>query len=335
MESALDARRAELEYVLETMAEGLTIVDRDGVFVRVNAGCRGDLRVQRSRSSECTSGTCPGSASSSRGCLRPVADAVPAPPGGEQSIRGLEYEIVPADGTRVPVAAQRRAAEDDTHGAFAGAVATYVDISQRRQAEEAVRRYEQITAATVSTALDAIITVDHQGNVIEFNPAAEACFRHARSADPRQADGRAARPAAAAHAPSRGLPALPRETRSRGPRPAPGDARDARRRRGDRDRALDHGATRPRAAGLHGVRARHHQKKHAEQLAREAQERLDRALDASNIALFEVDLTTSKVYLSESWSLMRASRAAPTETTIAALLEQAIPTSASSSGTRR
>jgi PAS domain S-box-containing protein len=52
---------------------------------------------------------------------------------------------------------------------------------QRRRSEEAVSQSEARKAAVLEAALDAIITFDHQGFVLEFNPAAERIFGRPRS----------------------------------------------------------------------------------------------------------------------------------------------------------
>jgi diguanylate cyclase (GGDEF)-like protein/PAS domain S-box-containing protein len=67
------------------------------------------------------------------------------------------------------------------------------------------------------------------------------------------------------------------------------------------------------------------EQRRAEALARAAQERLDRALEGSGVALFEVEVGTGRVYLSESWSLMRGGPAVPTETTVNELVHSSHP----------
>jgi PAS domain S-box-containing protein len=47
------------------------------------------------------------------------------------------------------------------------------------RAEEAVRRSEARKRAVLDSALDAVITMDHEGRVVEYNPAAERLFGHA------------------------------------------------------------------------------------------------------------------------------------------------------------
>jgi PAS domain S-box-containing protein len=52
---------------------------------------------------------------------------------------------------------------------------------QKMKAEEAVRFSEARHRAALESALDAIITIDHHGSVLEFNPAAERTFGYPRA----------------------------------------------------------------------------------------------------------------------------------------------------------
>src|SRR6267142_3158844 len=52
---------------------------------------------------------------------------------------------------------------------------------QRRQADESVRESEARKGAIMQAALDAIITIDHKGRILEFNAAAEKTFGYARA----------------------------------------------------------------------------------------------------------------------------------------------------------
>ena len=56
------------------------------------------------------------------------------------------------------------------------------DITEDRRHEAALRQSEDRLRATVEAALDCIISMDAQGNIIEFNPAAERCFGYRRQA---------------------------------------------------------------------------------------------------------------------------------------------------------
>jgi PAS domain S-box-containing protein len=55
------------------------------------------------------------------------------------------------------------------------------EAAQRKRAEEALRSSEARTRAIFDSAMDSIITVDGDGKVIEFNPAAEAAFGYHRN----------------------------------------------------------------------------------------------------------------------------------------------------------
>ncbi|MDB5324909.1 MAG: rpfC, partial [Phycisphaerales bacterium] len=55
------------------------------------------------------------------------------------------------------------------------------DVSEAKRAEEAIRRSEQRLAAVVQTALDCVVGMDHEGHVIEWNPAAESTFGYTRA----------------------------------------------------------------------------------------------------------------------------------------------------------
>jgi PAS domain S-box-containing protein len=63
--------------------------------------------------------------------------------------------------------------------AIGSQIGSFID---RRLAEQAVRASDARKAAVVEATLDAVITMDHEGRIIEFNPAAERIFGH-RHAD--------------------------------------------------------------------------------------------------------------------------------------------------------
>jgi diguanylate cyclase (GGDEF)-like protein/PAS domain S-box-containing protein len=50
------------------------------------------------------------------------------------------------------------------------------DITQRNQAVDELRRSESLKGAILESSLDSVITIDHEGKIIEFNLAAEATF---------------------------------------------------------------------------------------------------------------------------------------------------------------
>ena len=81
------------------------------------------------------------------------------------------------DGTRLPVELNFRHV---THDGQVLRVVSVRDLRERRQAEQALRETEARTRAVVEAALDAIITIDAAGTILEFNAAAERIFGYAR-----------------------------------------------------------------------------------------------------------------------------------------------------------
>ena len=62
-----------------------------------------------------------------------------------------------------------------------GSVGLALDVTERQAAEEAQRQSEARKHAILETSLDAIVIMDHDGRVVEFNPAAEKTFGYERS----------------------------------------------------------------------------------------------------------------------------------------------------------
>jgi PAS domain S-box-containing protein len=54
------------------------------------------------------------------------------------------------------------------------------EIAERKETEDVLRKSEDRKGAILESALDGIITMDHQGKIIEFNPAAEKMFGYDR-----------------------------------------------------------------------------------------------------------------------------------------------------------
>ncbi|HEY2922170.1 MAG TPA: PAS domain S-box protein, partial [Candidatus Binatia bacterium] len=69
----------------------------------------------------------------------------------------------------------------DTEGTPVHFLSYMRDITDRKRAEGALRESEMRHRAILESALDCIITIDHQGRIIEFNPAAEKTFGYKRA----------------------------------------------------------------------------------------------------------------------------------------------------------
>ncbi len=69
----------------------------------------------------------------------------------------------------------------DSAGQIIGASKIARDITEQKRADQTLRDSEARKAAVLDTALDCIITMDRDGRIVEFNPAAERAFGHSRS----------------------------------------------------------------------------------------------------------------------------------------------------------
>ena len=68
----------------------------------------------------------------------------------------------------------------DTKGELRGFTQVTRDINGRRRAEEELRRSEALKTAILDTVLDAILSIDHNGLIQEWNPAAQKIFGYTR-----------------------------------------------------------------------------------------------------------------------------------------------------------
>jgi PAS domain S-box-containing protein len=87
--------------------------------------------------------------------------------------------LISRDGRQRPIDDAAAPIRSDA-GKLIGVVLTFRDVTEQRQAEQELRQSEARKTAILETALDCIITIDHEGKVIEFNPAAEKTFGYKR-----------------------------------------------------------------------------------------------------------------------------------------------------------
>lgn len=88
--------------------------------------------------------------------------------------------LIARDGTERPID-DSAAPILDTNGSLAGVVLVFRDVTEQRRSENEVRQSEARKSAILETALDCIITMDHEGKVVEFNPATEKTFGYSRA----------------------------------------------------------------------------------------------------------------------------------------------------------
>ena len=83
--------------------------------------------------------------------------------------------LIAKDGTERPID-DSAAPIHTADGSLLGVVLIFRDVTQMRIAERALRASEARKSAVLRTALDSIVTIDHEGKIIDFNPAAELMF---------------------------------------------------------------------------------------------------------------------------------------------------------------
>ncbi|MEA2843397.1 MAG: two-component system, cell cycle sensor histidine kinase and response regulator CckA, partial [Actinomycetota bacterium] len=98
----------------------------------------------------------------------------------ERALRGervepVETQKLRSDGSLIDVSVTFSPIRDRT-GAVVGLSAVGRDITDSKRAVEALRSSEARKGGILASALDAIITMDHEGRIEEFNPAAERTF---------------------------------------------------------------------------------------------------------------------------------------------------------------
>jgi PAS domain S-box-containing protein len=87
--------------------------------------------------------------------------------------------LLARDGTERPIDDSAAPIRDGS-GLMIGVVLVFRDVTEQRRAEHELRASEARKSAILETAMDCIITMDHNGKVVEFNPAAERTFGYSR-----------------------------------------------------------------------------------------------------------------------------------------------------------
>ncbi len=87
--------------------------------------------------------------------------------------------LLSRDGTERPIDDSAAPIRDES-GKMMGVVLIFRDVTELRRSEQELLSSEARKSAILETALDCIITMDHEGQVVEFNPAAEKTFGYSR-----------------------------------------------------------------------------------------------------------------------------------------------------------
>jgi len=83
-----------------------------------------------------------------------------------------DFEFIRKNGDRIFTTLETSPLWDD-RGRYSGALAGVIDLTRRRQVEEALRRSEEKFRSIIEQSSDGIALTDNRGNILEWNPAAE------------------------------------------------------------------------------------------------------------------------------------------------------------------
>ncbi|HEY6960811.1 MAG TPA: PAS domain S-box protein [Gaiellaceae bacterium] len=97
-----------------------------------------------------------------------------------ETMRDLDLRRLHRDGSLIDVATSA-APIRDAHGNVTGVIATMIDVTARKRSERMLAASEGRKDAILRATLDAVVIVDHEGLVVELNPATEETFGFTRA----------------------------------------------------------------------------------------------------------------------------------------------------------
>jgi PAS domain S-box-containing protein len=173
MRDISDRRRAEerLRQLIEHAPNGMVMVEREGKIALVNGQIEKSFGYNRDELlGQPIEMLVPPRFRAHHSAFRADFTAEPSPRamGAGRDLYGLRK-----DGSEFPVEIGLNPLDTDEGVLVLG---TIVDITERKQAEEKMRRSQQQLAGIIASAMDAIITVDAKQGIVLFNNAAERMF---------------------------------------------------------------------------------------------------------------------------------------------------------------
>jgi len=175
LEAVLGESEPKLRALLESASQGIVVVDSDGEIVLVNARLEAMFGYRREELlGQKLEVLVPAELRASHvgHRTRYAADPHVRPMGV-----GLDLTAQRKDGSRVPVEISLSYTETANGVVQVGFV---TDISERKHAEDALRRSEAQARAILEAAGQAILIVDQRGTILSANRQAEVMFGHPR-----------------------------------------------------------------------------------------------------------------------------------------------------------
>jgi PAS domain S-box-containing protein len=167
-EEALRETYEQLRAVVDTSPLGMITLDLQGTVTGWNPAAE---KMFGWKAAEVTGKPIPVVSEEEQPFLRKAFEQMAA----GQTILGVEVRPVTKDGRRIEVSLSV-AALHDPNGELTGFLGMTADITERKRAEEALRNSTEQLGTIIATSPLAIVTLDLDGKVTSWNPAAENMF---------------------------------------------------------------------------------------------------------------------------------------------------------------
>src|SRR5436190_16431017 len=292
-------RDLELDLLMQTLRDGVAMWDASGVLLHANEAYARIVGVPRGKLPGTSIESARWSVESREGkALTPAEGPLNRLLAGEDRVEPFEAVFVSVDGRRTPVrmgATAMRGAD----GKFLGSITNVTDLSDLQSVDAALRRKSAELGEIIEAMTEGLVIFDREGRITMMNAASEAMFGVPRAEAiglrydqvPWQRLDAAGKPLGAANHPFSRIKA--------GEERILGFELDLVSSGGKRRSLLANAVAQRdaagRFAGVVGTMTDVTDRKRAA-------ERAERALEASDVALFDIDVATGGVYLSESWS---------------------------------
>jgi hypothetical protein len=174
IETMLRDREAQLQGIFQTIPDGIVTVDRSGQIISANPAAEVILKLTRSDITGRAYNDLAWSISTVEGDPFPEAELpFVRVMRSRQPVHGIEHAITHADGTRT-ILSINASPLFDAEGQIANVVTAISDITERKQAEAALRESEERYRSVIETAAEGIIFQYANGEIFTCNASAEA-----------------------------------------------------------------------------------------------------------------------------------------------------------------
>ncbi len=172
-EDALRRAERRLDRMLQTMVDGMVVVNLEGQITYANRSAERILEIHHDEILERYYHERAWRQIDDEGNPYPQDQLPLALALGERrEVEGIEHGIIAPDGT-VKWLSVNAAPLFDEQDRLHGAVASFRDITERKRAEEALRESEEKFRSLVEQSHDGVLVMDERGIVVEWNPALE------------------------------------------------------------------------------------------------------------------------------------------------------------------